>query len=145
MAVWYTAKFLVSLGVANQWYPKGVEGIGTKQVDLVNDDIRAILIDTAQYTFSTAHDFLNDVPAGARVATAQVTGRTMSGITFDAADTPFGVVGGGANAEAVILYQHTGNEATARLLLYIDSAGGLPLNPGADTTIQWNAAGIADL
>ena len=41
--------------------------------------------------------------------------------------------------KALILYQHTGTDATARLIAYIDTATGLPVTPnGGDITIVWD-------
>lgn len=110
------------------------------QVDFDTDDIRAILIDTALYTVDLAtHDFLDDVAAGARVATVALTGEAVSGATFDANDAVFTSVSG-ATVEAVILYKHTGVESTSRLIAYIDTATGLPVTPnGADITVQWDS------
>ena len=41
----------------------------------------------------------------------------------------------GDESEALVIYQHTGNEATARLLFYIDTGTGFPIaeNPGTIT------------
>lgn len=113
---------------------------GANQVDFDTDDIRAILVDTGAYTVDlTNHDFLDDVPGGARIATVALTGESVSGNVFDANDAVFTSVSG-ATCEAVILYKHTGTESTSRLICYIDTATGLPVTPnGADITVQWDS------
>lgn len=117
----------------------------SKQIDLLNDDIRCILIDVGQYTPNlNAHEFLTSVPVGARIATSlPLTGKTVGGGTFDANDATIpGTVG--LEAEAVLLYQHTGVDGTARLIAWIDAnSSGLPLTPdGTDLTLRFNTAGI---
>lgn len=57
---------------------------------------------------------------------------------FDAADVVITAVSG-SEAEAVILYKHTGVEGTSRLISYMDLAIGLPVTPnGNDITLQWD-------
>jgi hypothetical protein len=110
------------------------------QVDFDADDIRVILVDAADYTVNLAtHDFLDDVPAGARVATAALTGESVSGATFDANDVTFTAVTGDPS-EALVIYKHTGTESTSRLIAYIDTATNLPITPnGGDITVSWDA------
>ena len=104
------------------------------------DDIRVILIDSGAYTVDlTNHDFLDDVAAGARIATVALTGEAVSGNVFDANDATFTAVSG-VQSEALILYKHTGVEATSRLICYIDTATNLPVTPnGGDITVAWDA------
>lgn len=130
--------------MAKVLYPSAKEAILNKLIDLDTDDIRPILIDTADYTYSSAHDFLDDVAAGSRVATgsAALASRTITSGTFDAADYTFSLVTGDPS-EAIILYLHTGTESTSRLIAYID---GLSVTPdGNDITVQWHASGIFSL
>jgi hypothetical protein len=110
------------------------------QVDFdLPDDIRAILVDNADYTVNlTTHDFQDDVPGAARVATAALTGESVSGATFDASDTVFTAVTGDP-VESIVIYKHTGTESTSRLICYIDTATNLPVTPnGGDITIAWD-------
>ncbi|MGW9371178.1 hypothetical protein ACWGVR_14345 [Streptomyces xanthophaeus] len=109
-------------------------------IDLAADDIRAVIVDTADYTFSAAHDFLDDVAGGARVAVSSAMGsKTTTGGVFDAADVTFNAVTGDS-VEAIVLYKHTGSDATADLIAYID---GVSVTPnGGNITVQWNASGI---
>lgn len=109
------------------------------QVNLSTGDIRVILVDTGAYTVNlTTHDFLDDVPAGARIATTNLVGETVTARVFDANDVTFSSVSG-VTVEAIVIYNHTGTESTSRLIAYIDTATGLTLTPnGADVTIQWD-------
>ncbi len=104
------------------------------------DDIRCVLVDTDDYTVNIDVDeFLSDVPVGARVATSGTfTSPTVTLGVADAADIVLSAVTGD-ESEAIVIYVHTGSDATARLIAYIDSATGLPVTPnGGDITIQWD-------
>lgn len=117
--------------------------LGYRGVNWLTDDIRAILVDTSEYTFSSAHEFLSSVPALARIASANVTGRTFVDGEHRASPVAFAAVA--SAVQAMILYVHTGVDATARLLGYFDSADGLPVDPGGgDVTVTFSGAnGVA--
>lgn len=104
------------------------------------DDIRVILVDTADYVVNlTTHDFLDDVTAGGRVAVSSNITTTVSGATVDASDVTFTAVTGDV-CEALVIYKHTGTEATSRLIAYIDTATGLPVTPnGGNITVTWDS------
>lgn len=115
--------------MATKLYPIARKAFADGDIDLINDDIRIALIDDADYAYSDAHDFLADVPAGARVAlSGALTGKTTTDGVFDHATATFtGVVGD--ESEALIYYVHTGSDATARLIAYVDNAVNLPVTP----------------
>lgn len=130
--------------MANRWYLPGLVAAEKQLVQWETADIRAILIDTGAYTVNTdTHEFLSSVPAGARVSTASITGRTVAavagiGAVHDATDVLFSAVVG-PSVEAMIVYIHTGVDTTARLLFYVDTITGLPFTPnGGDWTIRWS-------
>jgi len=130
--------------MANALYNKGREGFLDGNIDWDTDDIRCILIDTADYTVDLAtHDNLDDVPGDARVATSgALTSKTVTDGVADAADVTLSSVTGDT-CEAIVIYKHTGTESTSRLIAYIDTATGLPLTPnGGDITIQWDIATV---
>jgi hypothetical protein len=112
---------------------------GTNQVDFDTADIRAILIDVADYTVNlTTDDYLDDVPGAARVATSGALTPSRSGRVIDLTDVTWSTVSGDPS-EAIVLYAHTGTEATSRLIAYIDTATGLPVTPsGGDITVTWD-------
>lgn len=124
-------------------YDKGRQAFLEGNIDWTNDDIRVVLIDTALYTVDLAnHDFLDDVAGGSRVAVggASLANKSSTDGTADADDYVISAVSG-ASIEAMIIYLHTGSDATARLIAYLDSASvtGLPLTPnGGDVTIAWD-------
>ena len=130
--------------MANALYDKFKEEClnRTATPDLASDDIRVVLIDLADYTFSAAHDFLDDVAAGSRVAVSAATlgSETVTGGIFDAADEVWSSVTGD-QSEAIIIYFHTGSDATAKLIAFIDTGvTGLPVTPnGGDITVTWDS------
>jgi hypothetical protein len=122
-------------------YDKAREAFGNALIDWVDDDVRAILIDTAAYTVDLAnHDFLNDLAGGARIGSAvQLLNKSNVAGVMDAEDISFTGLSSAPSLEALILYQHTGNEATSRLIAYIDSATGLPTVAGlARVDVAWS-------
>lgn len=134
--------------MSNAIYPKFKEALldGSSNIDLNDGTVKVILVDTADYTYSAAHDFLDDVAAGARVATATLANTTVTNGLFDADDATFTSVTGDTS-EALIIYIDTGSESTSRLVAYIDTGvTGLPVTPnGGNIALAWNASGIFQL
>lgn len=132
--------------MAAHWYPEGIKAVMNGTIDLDTSDLRCVLV-TSGYTYGVADDFLNDVLAGNRVGTAQaLASKTIinnsNSRVLDAADTTWTALTGSA-VVAVIIYLHTGTEATSNLLAYID---GIAITPdGSDVTLRWNALGILEL
>ena len=125
--------------MANGMYVKGIEALMQAGINLVSDTIKVTLVDAADYTVDlAAHDFLNDVAAGSRVATATLASKSVTGGAFDAADVTFPTVTGDPS-EALIIYKDTGTESTSALIMYIDTATGLGVTPnGGDITVTWD-------
>lgn len=121
-------------------YVKGIEALMKAEIDLIDDTIKVVLVDTADYTVDLAtHDFFNDVAAGARVATATLGTKSVTGGAFDAADVTFSAVTGDPS-EALVIYKDTGTESTSALIMYIDTATGLGVTPnGGDITVTWDS------
>ena len=108
--------------------------------------LKATIVDLADYTYNAGHDFIDDVPAAARVATATLASVTTTAGTLDAADTTFTSVSGD-QSEALVLWIDTGSEATSPYLSFWDSGvTGFPLTPvGTNVVAQWSASGIITL
>lgn len=126
--------------MANALYDAGRQGFLDGSIDWDTDDIRAILIDVADYTVNLGtHDNLDDVAVAARVATSSaLSGKTVTAGVADAADVTFSTVTGDP-CEAIVIYKHTGVESTSRLIAYIDTATGLPVTPnGGNITVAWD-------
>lgn len=114
-------------------------------IDMDGDIIKASLIDSADYTFSAAHDEYSgasrDVAAVAIVAeSAQLTSVTVTNGTFDTADFSWTSVTGD-QSEAVILWDDT--ITNDRLVAFYDtSITGMPVTPsGGNINVTVNASG----
>lgn len=120
---------------------------GTANTALDDGNLKLMLVDAADYTFSQAHDFHADVAGGAIVATSGNLGSvTFTNGALDFADVTFTAVTGDP-CEALILFIDTGSSATSRLVAYIDTGiTGLPVTPGGgDITLAVHASGFFKL
>ena len=129
--------------MSNQIYPKYKEAAHGGQVNLATAVVKAVLVNLSggtAYAYSATHEFLSSIPAGARISTsAAVTGKTLTNGEFNCSDPLFASVAAGADSpyEAVVFFVDTGNEATSRLICFVDTATGLPITPdGGDLPVQ---------
>lgn len=127
--------------MANQMFPKGLEGFLAGDIDWDAHDIRCCLV--RGYTFNSAHDFLNDVTGagGTIVASSSAfTAKTVTNGVADADDVTFTAVASGASIPALLIYKEGASDAARRLIAYIDTGTGFPISPdGSDVVIQWDA------
>lgn len=134
--------------MANAIYPKYKEALldGSTNIDLNDGTVKVALIDTADYTYSAAHDFWDDASAGSVGTPQTIANTTVTNGLFDGDNVTFSAVSGDP-CEALIIFIDTGTPATSRLVAYIDTGvTGLPVSPnGGDITITWNASGIFQL
>lgn len=128
----------------NVVYPKWKEAIlqGSANSSLTGT-LKAYLVDTGNYTYSAAHQFLTDLTGPGRVGAPQtLASKTFVNGVLDAADLTFPLLTG-VSVEALILALDTGSDSTSRLVAYLDTGTGLPFTPsGIDQPVVWNAAGI---
>lgn len=127
--------------MSNAIYPKAREGFLKADIDWLVDDIRLVAV-TSAYVYDAAHDFLNDVSGGYRVATSgSLTGKDATLGIADADDVTLASVTG-SDIEALILYKHTGTESTSPLILFLDTktnASAIVITPvGDDVIITWS-------
>lgn len=125
--------------MANQVYGKGRQNFAAKLIDWVGDNIKAVLVDTAAYALQIdVHEFLSDIPGGARIATSgNLAGKTNVLGVLDADDPTLAAVAG-ASVELVVIYQDTGAAGTSRLIAALDTLTGLPFAPsGGDVIVTW--------
>jgi hypothetical protein len=120
-------------------------------VNWTSADIRCLLVDT-DYVFDPDDNFVTDLVAdelsttnyarqavGSRTITEDDAGNRVA---FDAADVVFASLGpavGGPVIGGAVLFVHTGDDATATLIAFVDL--NLQTN-GSNVTIQWDADGI---
>jgi len=127
--------------MTNALYDKGRQRFLQADIDWLVDDIKAVLIDTGAYTVNLAtHEFLSDIPLGARISTSSnLASKTSTNGVADADDVVFSLVTG-VNCEAIALYKDTGVAGTSALICYIDTATGLPVLPnGGNITVVFDS------
>ena len=127
--------------MANAIYDLGREKFLNGDIDWTNDDIKLVLIDTADYTVDLANDeFHSDITGAGIVATSgNLSGKTSVIGVADADDVTLTSVTGD-ECEALVIYKDTGVSSTSPLIAYVDTATGLPITPsGSDITIVWDA------
>lgn len=132
--------------MANTLMGKAREAFAQAQINWLSDTIKVVLVDTGAYTYSASHQYLSDVPSGARIATsAAATGKTCALGVLDANDiTIAGVTGN--TVEAFYVFQDTGVAGTSRLIAWFDTVTGLVFTPNSgDCTIAWHASGIVKI
>lgn len=126
--------------MANALYDKSRQKFLEGGIAWLTDSIVPVLVDTGAYTPNLAtHEFLSDVPSGARIKTgAPLTGKTSTAGVADADDLTLSSVSG-PTCEALVLIKDTGSPATSPLIAYIDTASGLPATPtGGNILVQWD-------
>lgn len=112
-------------------------------IDLLNDTIKVVL--TKTYSYSSAHDYLDDVAAGYRVATATLASKTTTGGAFDSADPTFSAVASGSTVTGIWVYKDTGTDSTSPLIAWYDtnasSAAISIVTSGGNITLTVSASG----
>jgi hypothetical protein len=124
--------------MASTVYKNGRVAEKRGDVDLINNDIIALLIDTDQYTPDFDNDVSqNDIPIGARLIEVSLTGNTLDGDIFRADDLQVtGLMSG--NVGAVVIIQNADTLLDTILLAYLEApelpivADGTPIN------FQWD-------
>lgn len=120
--------------MANVLYDAGREGFLDGSIDWDTDDIRVMLV-LSSYTFSAAHKFVVDLGAVDNGRSAALAGKTVTAGVADANDTTLTAIAATAS-KALAYFKHTGADATARLIGYVDTpTSGLPMTPAAGGAI----------
>lgn len=132
--------------MANHVYPKFKKAAmsGGPTHDLIAGSVKVVLVDTGAYTYDPAHEFLSDIPSGARIAiSGALTSKAVTDTgAFQSANTVFSAVTG-PSVEAVALFIDTGAPTTSRLVMFQDTGvTGLPVTPaGASYNVIVDPAG----
>lgn len=124
--------------MANKVYPRFIlrrlTGVSTEDLSSAGVNVKAVAVDLAAYTYSDNHEFLSDIPGGARIATsANLTGKTVTqsgdDVLVDADDIDITFGASQPSVEAVVYYIDTGAAGTSRLIKFMDTSSGLPYTP----------------
>lgn len=121
----------------------GGGGVG---IDFNTDTIVAYLL-TSGYTYSSAHDFLDDLvlasnsPASGGSAT--IASPTVALGVFDGADTVFTSVTTGSTITQIAIAKSTGTASTSALIALFDGLS--QATNGGNLTAVWHASGLFSL
>ena len=119
--------------MANGVYNRGKYLVATAGVNLASADLRVLLVKDT-YAFNPDHNFVADVVAGAlEISAAGYSRQTLANKTvteddandfayLDADDPAFGSIAAGQTVGGMVLFIHTGSDATAQLVAFYDLA-----------------------
>lgn len=136
---------------AFQIYVNGAKNIINQNIDLVNDTIVAILLDTAHVVDLSLDEFISDIVAD-EIADAGYARQTLSGKTItvvagkvrvDCADIDFGDTVS-LSARYMAIAKNTGSDATSQLVGITDlnTSGGNLSSTSSDFDVAVNANGL---
>ena len=114
----------------------GREGFLDGSIDWDTDDVRVMLVKSA-YSPDMTDRFLSDLGSVDNGRTTALGTKAVTDGIADAANTSL-VATAAVACNALVVFKHTGNDATARVIAYIDSGTGLPFTPAAGQTININ-------
>lgn len=122
-----------------------LEKRATTGLNLSTQNLKIVALD-ATYTYSAAHDFLDDIAGGAVVATSGNLGsKTTTAGVLDSADVSLGSPTAGDTITQFWLYRDTGTPATSELVYYWNedaSAASISIaTNGEEITVLVNASG----
>ncbi len=126
--------------MASALYPLGKKGLLDADIDMLVDNLKLLLIDTADETYNAADQFHSNITGAGIVATSgNLAGKTTTSGVFDANDITITAVTGDT-VEAVVLYKDTGVSGTSPLIAWFDVSTFTP--NGSDVTVVFNASGL---
>jgi hypothetical protein len=133
--------------MANFVYNKGLTELSTGGgTTWTSSDIRVVLVKSG-YVANRDHDFLDDIGTaneltGTRTALANLTktqNDTDDNVILDADDLSITFTG---TAIGLVVYRHTGSDATAPLLAFLDDAFPQTSDGGGASPLVWPANGV---
>lgn len=131
-----------------RWYPATLTALLKGDVDL--DLVVKVQALKSTYTFSTAHDFLDDVSTGARIGTAvALANKTFTAGVLDADPVNYTLTSTQTATSLVFYLSTAASDATRRLLVFEDTnADGSPIShtgTGAAESLDWPRGGIGSI
>ncbi len=124
--------------MANALYDKGRQSFLEGTSAWLTNKLALLLVDSADYTVDLVnHEFLSSIVTAGRVARVDIpaAGRTSAGGVADASDVTFSAVTGDPSEYLILVRSAAGTadadlaDTAQRLLLFIDTATGLPVTP----------------
>jgi hypothetical protein len=119
--------------MANAIYPKYKKKLmsGGANVNLLTGNVKLALVDLGAYAYDALHEFLSDIPAGARIGlSGNLSSKAVSDAgAFTSANNRWDAITG-TSVEALAMYVDTGTPATSPLVAFWDTGiTGLPVTP----------------
>ncbi|MDP6971528.1 MAG: hypothetical protein QF921_08465 [Pseudomonadales bacterium] len=142
--------------MANKLYPEGAEFIMNGAINLSTADLRIALL-TSGYTYSAAHNFMDDCSGGFIGAYNATPGATTgfspqlasvvsANGNLNAEDATIAGVAAGSTITQWVLYENNASSSAAKLIMHQHLDGSA--NPisiatnGGDISIAFNASGL---
>ena len=127
--------------MANALYAKGREGFLDGSIDWDTHEVRCAIVGQGYTPDLANHDMLDDVavsiPENGRSAALDT--KSVTGGVADAGDVVLAGVAAEINIKYIVIYKYNADDASARLIALIDTAGSLPfVTNGGDITIAWD-------
>lgn len=122
--------------MANALFNPGREGFLDGSIDWDTGDQRVMLVRSTYTPFDPTDKFLVDLGSVDNGRSAALAGKGVADGIANASVTSL-VATAAVACNALVIFQHTGNDATARVIAYIDTvASGLPFTPAAGGTVN---------
>ena len=123
--------------MSNALFNPGREGFLDGSIDWDTGDQRVMLVRSI-YSFVASHKFLVDLGSVDNGRSVALTGKGVTDGIANAANTSL-VATAAVACNALVIFQHTGSDATARIIAYLDTpTSGLPFTPAAGQTVNIN-------
>lgn len=134
--------------MSNVLYPSFKQALLNKELDLNTDTIKVSLV-TTSYSYSSAHDFYDDVSANVVGTPQTIANPTITGGTFDGDNVTFSAVASGSTIGGYVVWADLAGASSAdNLIAFFDTDGSgaisVPTN-GGDITISFSGSGIFSL
>jgi hypothetical protein len=114
--------------MANAFFDAGLVGLLDWTIDWIDDDIRVMLVKST-YIFDDTDEFISDMGSVDNGRSISLIGKTVIDGVVDAFDTSIVAVAE-VDCDAYVVFKHSGDDGTARLIEYIDTpVAGFPMTP----------------
>lgn len=127
--------------MANALYGKAKESLLSGEIDLTSNTVKFLMVSSDYVVAINTHEYVSDIGTGNIVArSGELDNKTVTLGVFDAGNETVEEYGN-SGFDYIILYADSGIDTTSRLLAYIDTADGLPVEATVGTStiaIQWS-------
>jgi hypothetical protein len=135
--------------MASAWYPLGKQALLNKQIDVDTDTIKVRAVASEDYTYSAAHNLMDDITKYGSSTDATVTISSIAAGVVDGADLSPAftalAVDGTKDIDYLVVFYFNTNDAGSSPLVFIDLGAGAVRPNSGNINITWDAAGIATL